>query len=65
METVIIRSKSKRTIKLLQQLSKEMGAEFKKIAKEDLEDFYLAQHIKKGLKSGNSSREKVIKALQK
>ena len=65
METIIIRSKSRKTIKLLQEISKEFGAEYKKISKEDMEDFYIARSIKKGLRSGYSTREKVMKALQK
>lgn len=50
METIIIRSKSRKTIKLLQEISKEFGAEYKKISKEDMEDFYIARSINKGLK---------------
>lgn len=64
METLIIRSNSKKAIRLLQELSKEIGAESKKLTKEEIEDFSLAQSIKKGLKSGNSSRARIIKALQ-
>ena len=65
METLVIRSKSKKAIRLLQELGKEIGAETKKLNKEEMEDFYLAQSIKKGLKSGNASRERVMKALGK
>ena len=65
MQTLIIRSASRKAIRLIEELSKEMGAHSKKISKDDLEDFYIAQSIKKGLKSGNSSRERVMKALQK
>ena len=65
METLIITSNSKKTIKLIQELSKEIGAQSKKLTDEETEDFYLAQSIKKGLRSGNASREKVVKLLQK
>ena len=65
METLVIRSKSKKAIRLLQELGKEIGAETKKLNKEEMEDFYLAQSIKKGLKSGNATRERVMKALGK
>ena len=65
METLVIRSKSKKAIRLLQELGKEIGAETKKLNKEEIEDFYLAQSIKKGLKSGNATRERVMKALGK
>lgn len=65
METLIIRSKSKKAIRLIQELSKEIGAQSKKMSKEEMEDFYIAQSIKKGLKSGTSSRERVMKALLK
>ena len=64
METLIIRSNSKKAIRLIQELSKEIGAESKKMTALEMEDFNLAQSIQKGLKSGNSSREKIIKALQ-
>jgi hypothetical protein len=64
METLIIRSNSKKAIRLIQELSKEMGAQSKKLTNQEMEDFAIGQSIKKGLKSGTSSRERVIKALQ-
>ncbi|MBS4066120.1 MAG: hypothetical protein KGZ74_16280 [Chitinophagaceae bacterium] len=64
METLIIETKSKETTKLLVELSKQLKLKHKKVSIEDAEDFFLAQAIKKGLKSGNSSRDKVMKVLK-
>lgn len=64
METLIIETKSKETTRLFVELSKQLKLKHKKVTIEDVEDFFMAQAIKKGLKSGNSSREKVMKALK-
>ncbi|WP_407521374.1 hypothetical protein PDL71_12155 [Lacibacter sp. MH-610] len=64
METLIIETKSKETTRLFVELSKQLKLKHKKVTLEDMEDFFMAQAIKKGLKSGNSSREKVMKALK-
>lgn len=64
METLIIETKSKETTRLFVELSKQLKLKHKKFTLEDVEDFFMAQAIKKGLKSGNSSREKVMKALK-
>ena len=64
METLIIETKSKETTRLFVELSKQLKLKHKKVTLEDVEDFFMAQAIKKGLKSGNSSREKVMKALK-
>jgi hypothetical protein len=65
METVIFKSKSKKAMKLLVELGKEIGVTAKKISAEDFEDFFLGKSIQKGLKSSTVSKEKVIKALKK
>lgn len=64
METLLIETNSKETTRLLVELSKQLKLKHKKISIEDAEDFFMASAIKKGLKSGNSSREKVMKALK-
>jgi hypothetical protein len=65
METVLFKSKSKKTMKLLVELGKEIGVSARKISAEDFEDFFLGKSIQKGLKSGTVSKEKVLKSLKK
>lgn len=65
METLIIRSRSQKAIRLIQELSREIEAESKKLTTREIEDLCLGQSIKKGLRSGNSNRGKIIKRLQK
>ncbi len=65
MEALIIRSSSKKTIRLIQELSKEIGAEYKKLTAREMEDLYLGESMKKGLRTRNISRKKIIKQLQK
>ena len=65
MEAIVVETKSKKKTALLLKLSKEMGLRSKRISAADIEDLFLAQNIKEGLKSGYTSKEKVIKALKK
>ena len=65
METVIFKSESKKAMKLLVELGKEIGISTKKISAEDFEDFFLGKSIQKGLKSATISKEKVIKILKR
>jgi predicted DNA-binding protein len=65
MEAIVVETKSKRKTDLLLKLSQEMGLCSKKISIEDIEDFFLAKSIKEGIKSGYTSKEKVLKALRK
>ncbi len=65
METLIIKSRSKKTSQLLMDLSKQMGMKFKKIEDKDLEDYFIKKNIDDGRKSGYTSREKVMNALKK
>lgn len=61
METLIIRSRSQKAIRLIQELSREIEAESKKPTTREIEDLYPGQSVKKGLRSGNSNRGKTIK----
>jgi hypothetical protein len=63
METLLIQSDSKKTTRLLPELSRELGLRRKRLSKEELEDFELAKEIQEGLKSKTVSRSKVLKAL--
>jgi hypothetical protein len=65
METLLIKSRSKKTSQLLMDLSKEMGMKFKKLDDKDLEDYFIKKNIDEGRKSGYASREKVMNALKK
>ena len=65
METLLIKSRSKRTSQLLMDLSKQMGMKFKKLDDKDLEDYFFKKNIDEGRKSGYTSREKVMNALKK
>ena len=65
METVIISSKDKSSMKLLLGLAKKLGIRSKSLSRQEIEDWMLANRIKEGLKSENVSRDSVMKALQK
>lgn len=65
METLLIKSRSKKTSQLLMDLSKQMGMKFKKLDDKDLEDYFIKKNIDDGRKSGYTTREKVMNALKK
>jgi hypothetical protein len=65
METLVIQSDSKEKIKLLLELSRKLKVTHKKLNKSEMEDFVLAKLIDEGRKSGNVSKETVLKALRK
>jgi hypothetical protein len=65
METVIIQSKTKKTTKLLIELSRQLKLRHRKLSKGELEDFLLARSIDEGRKSGYVSKAKVLKTLNK
>lgn len=65
METLLIQSRSKKTSKLLMDLSKEMGMKYKKVDDKDLEDYFMKKSIDEGRKSGLTTREKVMTTLKK
>lgn len=64
MEAIVVETGSKKT-ELLLKLSQELGLRSKKISIQDLEDLFLAKSIEEGIKSGDTSKEKVLKALKK
>lgn len=65
MEAVVVETKSKKKTALLLKLSEELGLRSKKISAAAIEELFLAQSIKKGLKSGYTTKERVLKALKK
>ncbi|MBS1916426.1 MAG: hypothetical protein JST87_09105 [Bacteroidetes bacterium] len=65
METILLKSNSKKSMKLLLELSKELGVNAKKLSVIEKEDMAMAFSIEEGRKSGRSTKEKVLKALRK
>ena len=65
MEAIVIETKSKRKTDLLLKLTEELGLRSKKISIDDMEDLFLSRSIQEGIKSGYTSKEKVLKALKK
>ncbi len=65
MEAIVVETKSKKKTALLLKLSREMGLRSKRVSAADIEDLFIVQSIKEGLKSGYTSKDKVLKALRK
>ncbi len=65
MEAIVVETKSKKKTELLLKLSREMGLRSKRVSAADIEDLFIIQSIKEGLKSGYTSKAKVLKALRK
>lgn len=65
MEAIVIETGSKRKTELLLKLTEELGLRSKKISVDDMEDLFLTRSIQEGIKSGYTSKEKVLKALKK
>ena len=65
MEAIVVETKSKKKTELLLKLSREMGLRSKRVSAADIEDLFIVQSIKEGLKSGYTSKDKVLKALRK
>ncbi|HEY8690210.1 MAG TPA: hypothetical protein VIM07_13325 [Chitinophagaceae bacterium] len=65
MEVIIIETKSRKKTDLFLKLSQELGLRSKKNSIDDMEDLFLSRSIQEGIKSGYTSKEKVLKALRK
>ncbi len=65
MEAIVVETKSRKKTELLLKLSHEMGLRSKKISIDDMEDLFISRSIQEGIKSGYTSKEKVLKALKK
>jgi len=65
MEAIVIETGSRKTTDLLLKLTEELGLRSKKITLDDMEDLFLSRSIQDGIKSGYTSKEKVLKALKK
>ncbi|HEV8079778.1 MAG TPA: hypothetical protein VGP43_03630 [Chitinophagaceae bacterium] len=65
MEAIVIETKSRKKTDLLLKLTEELGLRSKKISIDDMEDLFLSRSIQEGIKSGYTSKEKVLKALKK
>lgn len=65
MEAIVIETGSRKKTDLLLKLTEELGLRSKKITVDDMEDLFLSRSIQEGIKSGYTSKEKVLKALKK
>lgn len=65
MEAVLIKAGKKSDIAFLIGLAKKLGMSAKALTKSEIEDWQLAQKIDSGMKSGNASRDEIMKALGK
>ncbi len=65
MEAIVVETGSRKKTDLLLKLTQELGLRSKKISVDDMEDIFLSRSIKEGIKSGYTSKEKVLKALKK
>lgn len=63
MEAIILQAKNKAEVKFWLELAKKTGTCAKAIDTKEMEDKSLAALIEKGMKTGNLSRENVMKAL--
>ncbi len=65
METALLSSESKSDMKILLELAKKLGVKVKSLSPEEIENWFLAQRIEEGMKSGKATRDQVMKALEK
>ena len=65
METVLINVKKKSDIAFLIDLVKKLGMTAKALTTAEVEDWKLAQKIDAGMKTSNTKRTEVMKALEK
>ena len=65
MEAIVVETKSRKKTELLLKLSYEMGLRSKKISIDDMENLFISRSIQEGIKSGYTSKEKVLKELKK
>jgi hypothetical protein len=63
MEAIVLQTKNKAEVKFWLELAKKTGTRAKAIDTKEMEDAALASLIEKGMKTGNVSRENVMKAL--
>jgi len=63
MEAVIFTPRTKKEVKLLQQLAKQMRIEATVVSEEDQEDAVLLKAMLKGRTGEQSSRDEVFEAL--
>jgi hypothetical protein len=65
MEAIVLQIKSKAEVKFWLELAKKTGTRAKAIDTNEMEDIALASLIEKGMKTGDVSRAKVMKALSR
>lgn len=64
MNAVLLESPSTQNMKLLLALADKLGIKSKKMNHVELEDFFIAEEIEKGMKTTTVSKEAVMAALQ-
>jgi NACalpha-BTF3-like transcription factor len=64
MNAVLFESPSTQNMKLLLALADKLGIKSKKMNEAELESFFLAEEIEKGMKTTTVSKAEVIEALQ-
>lgn len=65
MEAVLFNIEKKGDINFLLELAKKLGISAKALTKTEIEDWKLAQRIETGMKTSNTSRAEIMKALGK
>lgn len=65
MNAVLLESPSKQNMKLLLALADKLGIKAKKMNDEEIESFFLAEEINKGMKTATVLKEDVMNALLK
>lgn len=64
MNAILLESPSTQDMKLLLALADKLGIKSKRMNGEELESFFLADEIDKGMKTATVSKMEVMKALQ-
>ena len=65
MESILLSGKSKKDLRLVEEVAKKMGIISTRISEEDLEDAGLILAMKRGRTGKYVSTEQVLKALRK
>jgi len=63
LDALIIKSENCSDLKLISDLVKKMGLEYKSLSEEDIEDFGLTIFMKQGDRTSTVSRETVMRKL--
>lgn len=64
MNAILLESPSTQNMKLLLALAEKLGVKAKKMNEVELEDFFIAEDIAKGMKTATVSKESVMSIFQ-